>query len=325
MTRLKAKPLTAPCAAALCAVLVLLTAAGAQEKQKGQTAAELPLSVRLNALVLDAQGGLVGGLGPDDFQLLEDGVPQKVKAVERQEGAHAFGLLIDGTGSMRDDIGRVVAFGKMIVRGTSNASEGFVVRFISSDEIKILHDLTTDKPALEDALDAIFIEGGQTAINDAVYLAAERLAQYQREQKSPRRYSLILVTDGEDRASYYKDAKVFEKLRESGMRLFIVGFVQEKYRTTTPEKAKQYMSRLAFESGGAAYFVTKGDDLTRVARQILADMSANYVVGYDSTNSKRDGSARKVQLSAGAAPDGSARKVLVAEGYTAPKTTDSKK
>ncbi|HEX6184167.1 MAG TPA: VWA domain-containing protein [Pyrinomonadaceae bacterium] len=322
--RLKAKRSSAVGAAALCVALAFLTA-GAQEKKKEQPAAEQTLPVRLNALVLDAQGRLVNDLGRDDFQLLEDGVPQKVSVFEKQEGHHVYGLLIDGTGSMRDDIGRVVGFGKMIVRGTSNASEGFVVRFVSSDEIKVLHDVTSDKRALEDALDAVYIQGGQTAINDAVYLAAERLAKYKLEQKSPRRYSLVLVTDGEDRLSYYKDAKVFEKLRESGMRVFVVGFVKKNYETTTPEKAKQYMSRLAFESGGAAHFVTKGVDLTEVARQILTDMSANYLIGYDSTNSKRDGSTRLIQLSAGAGPDGSARKVLVTAGYTAPKTKDSKK
>ncbi len=317
------KCLSALGAAVLCAALVCLTA-GAQEKRKEPPAAQ-PLSVRLNALVLDAQGRLVNGLGRDDFQLLEDGVPQKITLFEKQEGAHAFGLLIDGTGSMRDDIDRVVQFGKMIVRGTGDASEGFVVRFISSDEIKVMHDMTANKAALDGALESIYIEGGQTAINDAVYLAAELLAKYRREQKSPRRYSLVLVTDGEDRAGYYKNEKVYEKLRESGTRLFVVGFVQQKYRTTTPEKARQYMSRLAFESGGAAYFVPKGGDLTQVARQILADMSANYVIGYDSTNAKRDGSARLIQLSAGAGADGGARKVLVTEGYTAPKAEASKK
>ena len=325
MKKPSAESLSAVAAAVLCAAFTCLTA-GAQEKKQGPPAAVTqPLSVRLNALVLDAQGSPVDDLGRDDFRLLEDGVPQKVTLFEKQEGPHAYGLLVDSTGSMRTDIGRVVEFGKMIVRGTGAESEGFVVRFISSDEIKVLHDVTSDKAALVGALEAIYIEGGQTAINDAVYLAAERLAKYKRGQSAPRRYSLILVTDGEDRASYYKDAQVFDKLRESGMRVFVVGFVQGKYDQTTPEKAKQYMSRLAFESGGAAYFVGKGTDLSQTARQILTDMSANYVIGYDTTYASRDGSVRKIQLSAGAGPDGAERKVLVTESYTAPKLKSPKK
>jgi Ca-activated chloride channel family protein len=326
MTKLTVKLSSVLYAAALCASLALLTA-GAQEKKKNneQTAAGQPLSLRLNAFVIDEKNRLVDGLGPDDFQLLEDGVPQKVNVVEKLEGAHVFGLLIDGTGSMRSDIGRVVEFAKMVVWGTNDEGEGFVVRFVSSNEIKVLQDITSNKSALAAALESIYIEGGQTAINDAVYLAAERLAKYKREQKSPRRYSLILFTDGEDRQSYYKDAQVFEKIRETGMRIFVVGFMQKNYQTTTPEKAKQYMGRLAFESGGAAYFVTKGVDLKRVALRVFADMGANYIVGYDSTNAVRDGSTRLIKLSVGNAPDGVARKVFVVADYTAPKSKDSKK
>src|ERR671926_161101 len=54
---------------------------------------------------------------------------------------------------------------------------------------------------LDPALDDIYIQGGATAINDAVYLAAERLARLKQQEKMARRYSLVLVTDGEDRAS----------------------------------------------------------------------------------------------------------------------------
>ena len=322
--RHKAKRLSAIGAAVLCAGLAVVTA-GAQEKKKEQPAAEQPLSVRLNALVLDAQGRLVSDLRPEDFQLLEDGVPQKVTLFRKQEGPHVYGLVVDNSGSMRTELGKVVEFGKMIVAGTSDESQGFIVRFVASDERKILEAVTARKPLLAAALDRMFIEGGQTAINDAVYLAAERLAKYSREQPAPRRYSLVLVTDGEDRQSFYKNEKVYEKLRESGLRVFVAGLTGSLGERTDPDKVRQYMNRLAFESGGSAYFVRTGSELPEVARRILIEMSANYVIGYDSTNPKRDGSTRKVQLSAVAGPDGSARKVLAAEGYTAPKTKDSKK
>ncbi|MDT5157281.1 MAG: Ca-activated chloride channel [Acidobacteriota bacterium] len=305
-------------ATALCAVIAV-SSADAQEKKKEQPAEQPPLSVKLNALVLDSQGHLVNDLHEADFQILEDSVPQKISVFEKQEGPHAFGLVIDSSGSLRNDIDKVIEFGKMIVAGTGAESEGFVVRFVSSDNIKVMQDVTASKTALAGALEDIFIEGGQTAINDAVYLSAERLAKYKREHNSPRRYSLILVTDGEDRASFYKTAQVFAKLHESGLRVFIVGFIQSEYRTTTPEKAKQYMNRLAFESGGSAYFVKKGSELPQVARQILTDMSANYTIGYVSTNSKRDGSTRKIQLVVGNGANGETRKVLAKDSYVAPK------
>src|SRR5437763_163079 len=258
------------CAAALCVVAAAATTV-AQEKKKEQ-AAEQPLSVKLGALVLDSQDHLVKDLRQEDFQILEDGVAQKISVFERLEGPHAFGLVVDSSGSMRSEINNVIEFGRMIVAGIGADSEGFLVRFIASDNIKIMQDVTANKSALARALDDIYVEGGQTAINDAVYLSAERMSKYKQGQKSPRRYSLILITDGEDRESYYKNAQVFDKLREAGLRVFVVGFVGGEYTKTTPEQAKEYMSRLAFETNGRAYFVRKGSELPQVAKQILTEM-----------------------------------------------------
>ncbi|MCA1617874.1 MAG: VWA domain-containing protein [Acidobacteria bacterium] len=307
------------CALVFAASLCTAVGAGRAQVAKKEKSAESPFTVRLGARVLDARGRPVGGLRAEDFRVAEDGVPQKVTHFERLEGPHAFALVVDRSGSLRSDVGRVVEFGQLIVNGTGEDAAGIVVTFVDSDDIKVSQDATTDKRALSSALEDIFIEGGPTAINDAVHFAAERLAQFKRTEKSPRRYSLVLVTDGEDRASRYKDEQVFEKLRAAGLRLFVVGLVQRSYQHTTPEKAKLYMRRLASESGGSAYFFERGGDLLRVAMHILADMDADYLVGYEPTNQKRDGAERKVEVSVTAGPDGAVRKVLVKDGYVAPK------
>jgi Ca-activated chloride channel homolog len=302
--------------AAVCAAL-LASAASAQEKKEEKP--EPPLRVKVSALVFDSQDRLVGDLRREDFQILEDGAAQQISVFERQEGPHAFGLVVDSSGSLRGEINQVIAFAQMIVAGTGADSEGFVIRFTGSDNIKMIQDVTADKAALARALDGIYVEAGQTAINDAVYLAADRLAKYRQTQKSPRRYSLVLVTDGEDRASFYTSEQVFAKLRDSGLRLFVVGLVNGPYTRTPEQRAKDYMNRLAFESGGSAYFVRKGSELQPVARQILAEMSANYLLGYDSTNTKRDGSTRKLQLTVSNGAGGEPRKVLAKDSYVAPK------
>src|SRR2546421_4582976 len=114
------------CAAALC-VVAATAATVAQEKKKEQ-AAEQPLSVKLGALVLDSQDHLVKDLRQEDFQILEDGVAQKISVFERLEGPHAFGLVVDSSGSMRSEINNVIEFGRMIVAGIGADSEGFLVR-----------------------------------------------------------------------------------------------------------------------------------------------------------------------------------------------------
>jgi Ca-activated chloride channel family protein len=299
----------------------LFSTAAAQDskKEKDEKAGARPVAVRLSALVLDAQDRPANDLRAEDFQVVEDGAAQKVTTFEHLEGPHAFGLVVDSSGSMRQNISRVVDFGRLVLGGAGEGSAAFVVSFISSDNIRVIQDTTTNRRALEAALEDIFVEGGQTAINDAVYLSAERLARFRKLEKMPRRYSLVLVTDGEDRASFYKDEEVYAKLRETGVRVFVIGLVQREYQWTTPEKAKQYMRRLAAASGGSVYFWKKGDDLPPVAQLVLADMNANYLLGYESTNARRDGSARKVSVTVSAGPGGEARKVFARDGYDAPK------
>ena len=62
-----------------------------------------------------------------------------------------------------------------------------------------MQDTTADKQAVFDALDDMFIEGGQTAVVDAVYLAAEHAGERRKGDpvEDKRRRALILVTDGE--------------------------------------------------------------------------------------------------------------------------------
>jgi VWFA-related protein len=298
-------------------LLLSASPAHAQEKKKEEQA-EQPLVVRINVSVVDSQNRPVKGLRPEDVQVLEDGVPQKVTSVELREGPLTYGLLVDNSGSFRDLIDKAIGVGQVIIGKSDPDAAGFTIRFISSDNIKVFQDITTNKAALLGSLDDMFVEGGQSAIGDAIYLAAERLVKFRQSQTVPRRYALFLLTDGDDRASYYKREQVIDKLHEADVPLFVVGFVKGAGLKTSPGKAAAYIKRLAFETGGSAHFVEKGTDLSQLAVQLLAEAGANSRVGYTSTNPKRDGSARKVSVTVSNGPDGAPRTALVWGGYIAP-------
>lgn len=291
--------------------------AGAQDK-KDKKEQPPPFSVSLNVTALDAQGRPAAGLKREDFQVTEDGVAQAVASVEPLEGPLAFGLLVDNSGSLRNLINRVVGFSNLLAQESGPDSSAFVLRFISGEQIKLMQDFTTDKRAVEAALDEMYIEGGQTAVNDALYMAAEHLEKFRAAQTSPRRYALVLITDGEDRASFYKTEKVLEKLRAVGVPVFVVGFPEGAGYKQSPESVRRYMEWLATGTGGAAYFYEKKADPAALTRQVLAAMGANYRVTYTPTNQKRDRGFRRVQVSVGAGAAGEPRKALAKEGYFAP-------
>ena len=59
------------------------------------------------------------------------------------------------------------------------------------------------------------------------------------------------------------------------------------------------LQQLADTTGGQAFFPTSVRDLTAAYEQVLAQIGAQYVLGYQSTNVKADGAWRKVEVKIG--------------------------
>src|SRR5205085_11383830 len=94
---------------------------------------------------------------------------------------------------------------------------------------ELLHQFTSNKADLTDSLDQFYKQGGQTAIIDAVYLAVETVDDYGKTKKATdqKRRAIILITDGEDRNSYYTEKQLYDLLRESEVQIYAIGFTQE--------------------------------------------------------------------------------------------------
>jgi Ca-activated chloride channel homolog len=205
---------------------------------------------------------------------------------------------------MRPLLKQVIDSAKTIINENKPGDETFLMRFISSDDIKLLRDFTANKDDLNDALDDMYIDGGQTAVIDAVYLAAQHTAEYKKTDSSGdrRRRAMILVTDGEDRSSYYHLEQLFDFLRESDVQIYVIGFTSELdtdrgfIRKSSKEKAVDLINKLATETGGRAFFPNSISDLPGIADEITKDLRTQYVVGYYPTNSKRDGTTRAIKV-----------------------------
>jgi Ca-activated chloride channel family protein len=188
-----------------------------------------------------------------------------------------------------------------------------------------MQDFTDDKERLFDGLDSMYIEGGQTAIVDAVYLAAERVATYKKgnDLNDRRRRALVVVTDGEDRSSYYRLDQLFAKLREEDVQIFVIGFVNELdkeggiIRKSPKDKAVDLINRLAKETGGRAFFPTALSELNDIAREISNDLRTQYILSYSPTNSARDNTFRQIRVSVTSPPGSDKRIALTRSGRTA--------
>lgn len=298
-----------------------------QEISEGDTIKVDTDLVSLNVRVIDRNNRPINNINQSEFRVYEDGVDQPIAFFSREEVPINYGLVVDTSGSMRTQIEKVIEAGKIIVGSNKRDDEAILISFIDSDKIEIKQDFTADKSQLEDALDDLYVQGGQTAVIDAVYLSSERVSQH-RKDEDRRLRALILITDGEDRRSFYNQEQLFAKLREEDVQIFVIGFVDELdsqrglIRKSTRDKAVALIERLAKESGGRAFYPKSLSELDGIANEIVRDLRTQYVLSYSPTNKAKDGTFRRIRVAVSDA-GGEKRVALTRAGRTVPREVGS--
>ncbi len=281
--------------------------------------------VNLNVRVVDRSNRSIGNLRQEDFKIYEDTVAQPIEFFTKSEVPTNYSLVIDNSNSLRPQIEKVIEAGKVIINSNLPGDETSIIRFVSSEKIEILRDFTNSKPELNDALDDLYTEGGQTAIIDAMYLAAEKVNEYEKSvnPNDRKRRALILVSDGEDRDSFYKEKQLFDLLKEIDVQIYAIGFIgdldkESGFISKSPQgKAKSLLERLASETGGKVYFPTDSSELNAIAADISRELRTQYSIGYIPTNEKKDGSFRNIKVTVTDAPNKQKRIAVTRTGRTA--------
>ncbi|HEX6126464.1 MAG TPA: VWA domain-containing protein [Pyrinomonadaceae bacterium] len=282
--------------------------------------------VNLNVRVVDRNNRPIGNLRQSDFKVFEDNVPQQIEFFSKSEVPTNYSLVIDNSGSLRALIDQVIEASKILIGANKPEDETSIIRFVSSDKIEIVEDFTKNKADLIDALDTkLYIEGGQTAIIDAVYLAADQVTKYEKSSSAVdrKRRALILVSDGEDRSSFYTQQQLFDLLRETDVQIYVVGFVKELsadkgFITKSPQgKARAFLEKLASETGGKAYFPMGVSELNGIAREIASELRTQYSIGYLPSNDRKDGSYRNIKVTIEDGPNKQKRIALTRAGRMA--------
>jgi Ca-activated chloride channel family protein len=274
--------------------------------------------VQLHVRVIDRNNRPINNVPEGDFHVFEDGVAQKIETFTREEVPISYGLAVDTSGSLRSQLQSVIDAGKTIINANKPGDETFLVRFISSDKIETVQDFTASKEQLLDGLDSFYVEGGQTAVIDAVYLASEHVSEYKKgDGGDRRRRALIVITDGEDRNSFYKQEQLFARLREEDVQIFVIGFVNELekeaglIRKSPREKAVNLIKKLASETGGRAFFPESIADLPQIANEIIRDLRTQYVISYNPTNKEQDGTYRAIKVTVEQPSDSSEKRIAL--------------
>lgn len=284
--------------------------------------------VTLSVRVIDGNNRPVTDVRQEELKVYENGVPQEIGSFSHEEAPVIYGLAIDTSGSMRSEWDRVIAAAKTIIKSNNVGDETFLERFVSSDKIETIQDFTSNKDALMDGLDTLFVEGGQSAVIDGVYNAAVHVAEYKKGSDDERR-ALIVITDGNDEASYYTETQLFQRLREDNLQIYVIGFVNELstdkalIRRSSRERAVNLLNKIGSQTGGRVFYPQSISEFPNIANEILRDLRSRYVIKYGSTNKALDGSSRSITVQVADAPSGDRRIALTRSVRTLPTISRS--
>jgi len=175
-----------------------------------------------------------------------------------------------------------------------------------ADRSVLVHGPTEKRDETLKAIDAYVATGG-TALNDALYDSLTQVS------KIEGRRAIVVVTDGRDEnaasngpGSTQSWNEVLHQLEQTQATIYAIGI------GTTVDRS--HLEVLAQQSGGRAYFPADATTLAASYRKIVDELRRRYVIGYESTDSARDGHWRKVEIRA---RDGSVM-IRSRGGYYAP-------
>lgn len=292
-----------------------------QQQRPPQDAGTLRVSVpivNIYCTVKQNRGGLVADLKEMDFEVFEDGKKQELSHFEHEtERPLTLAVLLDTSGSQSATLPAekeaVHQFHRQVLR------PGDLSMLISFDtDVDLLEDFTSDTESLREALGRAKINSPSglgptsrrqagTRLYDAVYLAS-------REKLGPEagRKAIIIVSDGFDEGSYYKEKAALEAAHRGDVIIYAVGIGIRIIRRS--------LDKLARETGGFAVYPRNGRELRAAFDEIGKQLRSQYVLSYSPNNRKRDGKFRKIKVKV--KPKG--LKVQARRGYYAPREGDDR-
>jgi Ca-activated chloride channel family protein len=255
--------------------------------------------------VRDANGALVDNLTKDDFEVVEDTVPQKIAYFARSVDVPlTLGLIVDASGSQEHFTKKHQQDLEVFLKDVLGAKDRvFLVGF--GNHIRLVSDFSQSSADLMEGWKRYdkdtkhFPELGPgenrdlgTAFYDSIfYPVTEKLA------RENGRRALLMFSDGEDNSSSHDMMTAIEAAQDANVLVFTIRYTEKEHGKLTARN--QYgirvMERIAKETGGTSVDAEATDPHTYF-RQIAEELRTSYELAYYPTNAGKDDTFRKVVI-----------------------------
>lgn len=246
--------------------------------------------VTFGITVVDKKGQLVTDLTVDDFEIIEDGQRQSTQYFVRgdsdDEGlTKHLGLMLDTSGSMQEDLKLARSAAIKFLNLLPDAEDITLVDF--DEEVRATRYPQRDFARLVERIRKRKPDGW-TALYDALGVYLDGADQQDGRQ------ILVLYTDGGDTRSALSYSDALTLLKASDVTVYAVGLTE--HTGSFRSELRMRLQQMAETTGGQAFFPSRLEDLDESYAKVLAEIKAQYHLGYLSTNLARDGAWRKVEV-----------------------------
>lgn len=308
-------------------ITATLLPASAQKPKPSPTPSETPQGterilirrVRLPITVTDKKGNFVPGLTRNDFQILEDKVPQSIETFSDDVSQMPLyvAVLMDTSPSTAGKLKFQQESAMNFIQTVVKPRKDRVLFGTFDDEIKLRQDFTDKLDLLDKAVYGVKTMGKQTALFDAVWQFCD-----EKMRSVPGRRVLLVVTDGEDTYSRANLRDAIDIAQRTETTIFAIS-TKAGFLSTVPgveagqvsDKKDKDLQTLSEETGGIAFFTGDMLSLERSFNKISKELRAQYLVTYDPTNKRYDGTFRKIDVKL--SPGHKDLKVRTKDGYKA--------
>lgn len=258
--------------------------------------------VLLNVSARKSDGMPLMGLAAADFQVYEDGQEQEIVFFQEQNSPFQLMLLLDTSSSMKGD--PLVEARRAASEMIESLPRGEVALMTFNHAPLLVQPFTESGKAVRAAVMQTRASGG-TALYDAIGKALEQF-DTQRDQ----RQILVLLSDGKDEDSFTRFSKLEHDVQSNVVTIYSIGEYSESERILYQAAGKHFrepefdanlnpiwiLEELAELTGGLSFFPQKGEDLSPVFKEILADLKSQYLVGYEASSTSRQSEFRKIEV-----------------------------
>jgi Ca-activated chloride channel homolog len=245
--------------------------------------------VNVFVTVTDERGRPVANLGKENFQLFEDGAPQRISIFDKEsELPLSIVLDIDTSLSTRKDLPLELVSARRFAHTILRPVDGLSL-FEFSEIVDQVVPFTSDLKTIDRGIDHLHL-GAATALYDALYLGAEAL-----EQRQGRKV-MVVITDGGDtvsKTSYQEALRGAQQAEAIVYSIIVVPIEASAGRDTGGEHA---LIQLSEDTGGKYYYASSIAQLDSAFRSISDELRTQYLLAYYPSPRLADSDFRRIDV-----------------------------